>query len=141
MSIWWEICQHNHFVETGSPYHSSSWAQKMIKALWSTMWSLWDNRNYAKHHTLTAVRQEAISELHQHITTQYHNGIHDLLPDEHVLFDLPLDNLLECAWDYKQRWLESVHAGRKRYQHHQQQHDIQRNLNPSRELFRNWLQV
>lgn len=105
------------------------------------MWGMWDTRNYAKHHTMTEVCKEAILELNDQIILQHQQGIHDLLPDDHILFDLPVEDLLECAWDYKRRWVDSVQAGRSRYQQQQQQTTTQSNLNPSRELFRNWLQV
>lgn len=137
ISLLWSCTQQQFFETHRSLKSGNSWAQKIIKALWTCIWHQWDCRNFGRHHTITPALKEEIIQIDAKIREQYELGFADLLSTDQMLISDPIEDILDHDIDYKQCWLASLLTARAKFHHQQGEH--YKSLSASHANFNSWL--
>jgi hypothetical protein len=116
----WKTVQDEYYKWLDMRRTGRRWIIALLTKLWDVSWSMWEDRNDARHTAITPRKVIAIREANITIHNLYLDGSPTVLHRDQKLFDRPLYIVLQQTLPEKELWIDIIQLAQAALISHQE---------------------
>ncbi len=108
----WQGVQQQYYNWIASRKTGRRWVSLLIQKLWQVAWDQWEHRNGILHSLL--VSNANTNQRRDQIRSEHGRGPGQLPLQDHALFRIPMQTLLDASPGIQSAWLDNISSSRAR---------------------------